>query len=54
MYFTFKGPLYRNYNVQVLRFQRGPQQQLQFKGNLLSKGTPTATELCNYSEFKLH
>ena len=35
-YSTFKGPPYRNCNMQVLCFQRG--QQLQFEGNLLSKG----------------
>jgi len=33
---------------------KGPQKQLQFEGNLLSKGPPTATEMCKYSAFKLH
>jgi len=54
LYFAFKGSPYRNCNVQVLCFQRGPQQQLQFEGNLLSKGPPTATEMCMYSAVKLH
>ena len=35
---AFKRAPYRNCNVQVLCFHRGPQQQLQFEGNLLSKG----------------
>ena len=29
----------------------GPQQQLQFEGNLLSKGPPSATEMCKHSAF---
>jgi len=31
-----------------------PQQQPQFEGNLLSKGPPTAIEMCKYSTFKIH
>ena len=53
-YSAFKGAPYRNCTVQVLCFERGPQQQLQFEGTLLSKGPPTATEMCKYSAFKLH
>ena len=34
-YSAFKGPRYRNYNVQVLCFQRGPQQQLKCACTLL-------------------
>jgi len=45
---------YKADHKQVLCFQRGPQQQLQFEGNLFSKGPPTATEMCKYSAFKLH
>jgi len=48
-----KGAPYRNCTVQVLCFERGPQQQLKFEGTLLSKGPPTATEMCKYSAFKL-
>jgi len=33
---------------------KGPQQQLQFEGNLLSKGPPIASEMCKLSAFKLH
>ena len=47
----FQRAPYRNFYVQVLCFQRGPQQQLEFQGNLLSKGLPTATEMCKYSDF---
>jgi len=35
-------------------FSKGPQQHLQFEGNLLPKGPPRATEMCKYSAFKLH
>ena len=53
-YSPFNGAPYRNCNVQVLRFQKGPQQQLQFEGNLLTKRPPTTTEMCKYSAFKRH
>jgi len=53
-YSAFKGPRFRNCSAQVLCFLRGPQEQLQFEGNLLSKGPPTATEMCTYSSFKLY
>ena len=53
-YSTFKGAPYKNCNVQVVCFQKGPQQQLQLDCNLLSEGPPTATQMCKYSAFKLH
>ena len=37
-YSAFKGAPYGNCNVQVICFHRAPQQQLQFEGDLLSKG----------------
>jgi len=49
---VFKGPPYRNCNVQVLYFQRGPQQQLQIEGNLFSNAAPRATEMCKYTCFQ--
>jgi len=53
-YSAFNGPPYRNCNVQLLSFQKGPLYQLQFEGNLFSKGDPTATKMCKCSAFKLH
>jgi len=49
-----RGAPCRNCTVQVLCFESGSQQQLQFEGTLLSKRPLTATEMCKYSAFMFH
>ena len=54
-YFAFKGPLYRNCDVQVLCFQRGPNSNWNMYvlcRLTSSKGPRKETVVCKYSTFK--